>query len=104
MVFMGKRGAEEGKDAVASGLHDEALIAVDGVHHQLQGGIDEAAGGFGVEVFNERGGVLDIGKQRGDGLALAIRDTTGFQRRLLGPNALGQMRGRIADGRRSWWS
>jgi hypothetical protein len=73
MVFMGKGSAEEGKDAIAGGLDDKALITVDGVHHELEGRIDNGTGGFGVEGFDEGGGVLDIGKQRGDGLALAVR-------------------------------
>src|SRR5712692_6075000 len=49
MIFMGNRRAKEGKDAVASRLHDVAFVAMDRRHHELQGGIDEGAGFLGVE-------------------------------------------------------
>src|SRR5215510_13581372 len=100
MILVGNWGAEEGKDAVAGGLHDEALIAVDRVHHQLQGRIDKAAGRFGVKVFDEGGGILDIGKEGGDGLALAVRSAPGLQRGLLGTDALRQVK-RSVTGRDS---
>src|SRR5262249_43723447 len=105
MVFMSEGGTEEGKDAVAGGLYDEALIAMHRVHHQLQGRIDEAPGRFGVEVFNEGGGVLDIGKEGSDGFPFALRGAPGFQNGLLGTNARGEMRGRVAHwelGLRLW--
>ncbi|HEY6418440.1 MAG TPA: hypothetical protein VIX59_05495 [Candidatus Binataceae bacterium] len=41
-------------------------------HHQLEGGIDDGAGFLGVEVLLQFGGALDVGKQRGDCLALAV--------------------------------
>jgi hypothetical protein len=97
MVFMGEGSPEEGKDAVAGGLHDEALIAMDGVHHELEGRIDKTPGRFGIEVFNQRGGVLDIGKERGDRLALTIGSTARFQRGLLGANTFGKVRWRVVD-------
>src|SRR5215813_4128909 len=105
MVFMTERGTEEGKDAVAGGLDDEALIAMDRVHHQLQGRIDEAPGRFGVEVFDQCGRVLDISKERSDGFPFAFSGASGFQNGLLGTNARGEMRGRVAHwelGLRLW--
>src|SRR5262249_30362814 len=98
MVFMSNRSAEEGKDAIAGGLDDEALITMDRVHHELQSRIDEVPGRFGIEVFNERGGVLDIGKEGGDGLALAIVCAPRFQRGLLSADALGQVWRGVASG------
>jgi hypothetical protein len=43
-----------------------------GVHHQLQGRIDDGAGLFGVEAFDERGGAFEVSKEGGDGFTLAL--------------------------------
>jgi len=43
-----------------------------GFHHQREHRIDEAAGFLGIEVFDERGGVFDISKERGDSLAFPV--------------------------------
>ena len=50
VVLMGQRRPEEGHDAVAQHLVHRALEAVHGVHHSVQGGIEELLGGFRVEV------------------------------------------------------
>ena len=55
-------------------LHDVAVVAADRVDHQLQRGIDNRARFFGVEVLLQLGRSLDVGEQRGDRLALAVRD------------------------------
>ena len=89
MVFVGDGSAKEGEDAVAGGLHDEALIAMDRVHHQLQGRIDEAPGRFGIEAFNQGGGVFDVSKEGGNGLALTLGRTPCLQGGLLGEDTLG---------------
>jgi hypothetical protein len=99
MVFVSNGGTEEGKDAVAGGLHDEALIAVDGVHHELEGGVNNESRLLRVEVFDEGSGVLDIGKEGGDRLALTIRTAPRFQRRLFGPDAFGEVGWRITSRR-----
>ena len=69
-----------------------------GVHHELQGGINNRPRFFGVEAFNQCGRAFEISKQRRDRLALAVTGAARFQRRLLGPDAFGQMRGRVAAG------
>ena len=73
MVFVGHGSAEQREDAVAGGLHDVAVVAMRGVDHQLQRRIDHAASVFGVKVLHQLGRALDIGEQRGDGLALALQ-------------------------------
>jgi hypothetical protein len=40
--------------------------------HQLEGGIDDGAGILRVEVLLQFGGALDVGKEGGDRLALAV--------------------------------
>jgi bacterioferritin-associated ferredoxin len=42
------------------------------VHHQLERGVDEAARLFRVEVLDQIHRTLDIGKQSGDCLTLAL--------------------------------
>jgi len=61
---------------------------VDRVHHQLEGRIDEAPGCFGIEVFNQGGGVFDISEEDSDGLALALSSAARFHRCLLGADTL----------------
>ena len=92
MIFMGNRRAEQGKDAIAQRLRHIAFIAMHGIHHELQGGINNRSRFFGIESFDQRGGAFEIGKQRGDRFALAIRCTARFHRRLLGADTLGEMR------------
>ena len=43
-----------------------------GVHHQLQGGINNRPRLFGIESFDQRRRAFEIGKQRGDGFALTV--------------------------------
>ena len=91
---MGQRRAEQGKDAIAQRLRDIALIAMHGVHHQLQGGINNRSGFFGIESFDQRRRAFEIGKQRGDGLAFTIRhrhcaDTFSQMSRGVGNGGLG---------------
>ena len=93
MVFMSDRGTKECKDAIAQGLRHVALITMHSFHHTLQGRIDDAMGLFRVQVFDELHRAFDVGKQGGDGLALAVGRTAGLQRYLLGPDALGQVAG-----------
>ena len=61
---MGKRRAEQRKDAIAQGLGHIALIAMHGVHHQLQGGIDNRPCFFGIKSFDQRRRAFEIGKER----------------------------------------
>src|SRR5438445_4779770 len=97
MIFVGDGGAKEGKDAIAGGLRYIALVAMDRVHHELQGGIDQAAGVCGVEVFDESHGALEVGKEGGDYPALAVCGTPRFHRGLLSPDALSEMARSIAN-------
>jgi hypothetical protein len=66
------------KNAVAGGLHDITVVAVDGINHQLECGIDDRAGFFGVEVLHQLHRALDVREESGDGLTLAV------ERRCLG--------------------
>jgi hypothetical protein len=96
MVLMSDRSAEEGKYAVARALGNIALIAMNGVHHELKGGIDDAAGFLWIEVFYELHGALDVGEEGGDGPPLALRRRLSIQSCLLGEDTFCQVRGGIA--------
>ena len=52
MIFMGKRRAKERKDAIAQCLRDIAVIAMHGVHHELQSGINNRPRLFGIKPFD----------------------------------------------------
>jgi len=47
---VGKRRAEERRDAVANDLVHRTLVAVDGLHHVFEDRIEELAGFFWVAV------------------------------------------------------
>jgi len=93
MIFVGNRRAKQRKDAIAQGLGHIALIAMHGLHHQREGGIDDTPGLLGIQVFEEVHRAFDVGEQGRNGLTLAVRGAPRFQRRLLGPDALGQVAG-----------
>jgi hypothetical protein len=100
MVLMGDRRPEQGHDAIAQELVHRALKAVHGVHHVVQGRIQELLRRFGVEVFDQLGGVFDIGKEHGDLLAFALEGRAGRQNLLLEVGwGVGQ---RGSCRRRSW--
>ena len=89
MVFVGNGGAKQGHNAVAEHLVHRALEAVHGVHHAVQGRIEELLGGFGIEAADEFGGVFEVGKEHRDLLALAFQGGAG------GQDLLGEMGWRI---------
>ena len=93
VVFMRNGGAKQGHNAVAQHLVHGTFIAVYRVHHNVNGGIEELLGGFRVEVFDEFGGVFDVGKQDGDLFTFA------FQRRTGGEDFLGQVGRRLGERR-----
>jgi hypothetical protein len=73
MVLVGDRSAEQGEDAVARGLRDVPLVAVNRIDHQLKSGIDDRARVLGVETLDQLHRALDVGEEGGDGLALAFK-------------------------------
>src|SRR5262245_55502826 len=97
MIFVREGRAKEGEDAIAGGLGHVTFVAMDRLHHQSQDGIDNGAGVFGVEVLHERHRAFDVGKEGGDGLALAIDGSSGFQCCLLGQDTLSEMLGSVEN-------
>jgi len=68
---------------------------VHGVHHALQGRIEEGLAGFGIEVTDQLGIPFEVGKQHGDLLALALQGTAGRE------NFLGEIGGGVGERRPS---
>ena len=85
VILQGKRGAEERHDAIAQGLADDSLVAVDGFDHLFQDCIEELMGLLRIAVGQERERVLDVGEEDGDVLALALES------RPRGKHALSEM-------------
>jgi hypothetical protein len=75
VVFMGQGRAEQGHDAVPQHLVDRAFVAVHGVHHGVQGRVQESLGLFRVEVADQFGGAFEVGKQHRHLFALAFEGT-----------------------------
>ena len=55
VIFVRHRGAEERHDAVAEHLVDGAFIAMHGVHHGVQGRVQESARLFRIKVGDQLG-------------------------------------------------
>ena len=72
VILVGDRRAEERHDAVAHHLVHRALVAVDGLHHPLEDGVEELARLLGVAVGEQLHGALEVGEEDGDLLALAL--------------------------------
>src|SRR5581483_12213739 len=105
MVFMGKRSAKQREDAIAERLRHVAFVAMHGVHHELQGWIDQCPRFFRVKVARERGEPGQVGKERGDSLAFTIWRAARFHCCSLGLDAFGQVLRRVDRwgwGSRDW--
>ena len=76
---MGDGGAKQGHDAVAQYLVHCALVAVHGVHHLLEGGVEELLGSLRIEVADQLGRVFDVGEQHRDLLAFAFQARAGIE-------------------------
>jgi hypothetical protein len=94
MIFMGNGRAEQGHNPVAHHLVHRALEAVHGVHHQLNNRVQELLRGLGIEPLDQPGGVLEVGEEDGDLLALAFQSSFG------GEDFLGQIARGVAQ--RGW--
>jgi hypothetical protein len=64
---------------------------VHGVHHTLQGRVEELLGSFGIQTADEFGGVLEVGKEHRHMLAFALQDRAG------GQDLVGEMGRRIGQ-------
>jgi hypothetical protein len=93
VVLVGQRGAEQRHDPVAHDLIDGPLVAVDGLHHELEDGVEEFPRLLGVTVGEQLHRALEVGEEDRDLLALALESGLG------GEDLLGEVPGRVGLGR-----
>ena len=94
VVLVGQGRAEERHDPVAHHLVDSALVAVHGLHHDLEDGVEELARLLRIAVSQELHRALYVGEEHRDLLPLALKRSTGAQ------YFLGEMLGSVGFGRR----
>ena len=92
MIFMGERRPEQRHDAVAHDLVHRALVAVHGLHHAFEDGVEDSPGFFRVAVGQELHGPLQVSKEDRDLLALALQGALGCE------DLLGEMLGGVGLG------
>ena len=102
VVLVGERRAEQRHDPIAHDLVDGALVAVHGLHHPFQHGIEQLARLLGVAIGEQFHRALEVGEEHGDLLALALQGGLGGED-LLGEVLWGvRLRGRRTNrGRRA---
>ena len=99
VVLVRERCAEERHDPVAHHLVDRALVAVDGLHHPFEDGVEDLARLLGVAVGEQLHRALEVGEEDRDLLALA------FEGGLGGEDLLGEVLGgvRLGAGEAARW-
>jgi hypothetical protein len=90
MIFVGERGAEQRHDPVAHHLVDCPLVAVDGLHHAFEHGIENLPRLFGISIGKQLHRALEIGEEDGDLFAFSLERRFGRQ------DLLGEVLGGIA--------
>jgi hypothetical protein len=89
VIFVGERRAEQRHDPVAHHLVHRALVAVHGLHHPLEHGVEELSRVLWITVGEQLHRALEVGEEDGDLLTLAL------ERALRGQNLLGEMPRRV---------
>ena len=101
MILVGERRAEEGHDPVAHDPVHRALVAMHGLDHALEDGVEELLCLLGVAVGKQLHRTLDVGEQHRDLLPLALDGCPGGEDpicEVLGGVALGRGEAWIASG------
>ena len=73
VVLVRDRRPEQRHDPVAHDLVDGALVAVDGLHHPLEDGVQKLPRLLGIAIGQQLHRALEVGEEDGDLLALALR-------------------------------
>jgi hypothetical protein len=77
VVFARNGGAEERHNAVTARLIDQPIVLMHGVHQPLEHWANNFQRFFWVQLVDEFGRPLDVGKQDGDTFALAQHGCAG---------------------------
>ena len=89
VIFVGEGRPEERHNPIAHHLVDRALVAVDGLHHPLQDGVEEPPRLLGIAVGEQLHRALQVGEEHRDLLPLA------FEGGLRGEDLLGEVLGGV---------
>ncbi|OQA95233.1 MAG: hypothetical protein BWY25_02489 [Chloroflexi bacterium ADurb.Bin222] len=79
VILVGYRRAEDGHQAVAGKFIHQAVVVVDGSHHQAQKVVDELEHRFGIEGGREMREIDRVHKQHGDLAAFTPQPFGGVQ-------------------------
>jgi hypothetical protein len=90
VVLVRDRRSEERHDPVAHDLVHRALVAMDGVHHELEDRVEQLARLLGVPVGDQLHRALEVGEEHGDLFPLALEGGLG------GEDPLGEVLRRVA--------
>ena len=93
VVLEGDGSTEEGHDSVAHHLVDRAFVLVNGIHHQLEHGVENRPRFFGVAVGQQFHRPFQVGEQHRHLLALALERAPG------GEDLLGEVLRGVSVGR-----
>jgi hypothetical protein len=91
VIFLSDRSSEESEDSVPARLRHVALVAVDGVHHELECRIDDRARLLRVEPFHHLDRALDVREERRNRFPLTVLSSARVHRRTLREDALGEV-------------
>jgi hypothetical protein len=80
MILMGNRCPKQGKNTIAGGLNDVAVVATHRIDHQLENRVDDGARFLGIQILLKAGGVYDVDEERRDEFALAFGHKIQFSR------------------------
>jgi hypothetical protein len=92
VILVGDRRPEQRHDPVAHDLIDRALVAVDGLHHPFEHGVEELPGFFRILVGQQLHRPFQVREQDRDLLALPFEGTLG------GEDLLGEVLGGVGLG------
>jgi hypothetical protein len=73
VILVRERRAKQRHDPIAHHLVDRALVAVDGLHHPLENGVEDLARLLGITIGEQFHRALEVGEEHGDLLALALQ-------------------------------
>ena len=97
VALKGDGSSEQGEDAIAQGLGDITVVAVDGLHHELESWVDDGAGFFRVEVSYQGGRAFDVRKQSGNGFSFTACGSSVFHGGLFGQDTLDEVRRGVSE-------
>jgi hypothetical protein len=77
VILVGNGCSKQRHNTIAEHLVHGTLIAMHGVHHAVEGGVQELLGSFRIKAADELGRILEVGKEYCHPFALAFQGTTG---------------------------